>query len=47
VPAQTHNVIGFADCAITIRNAWVDQPDAPPADTSCLATLTISFSEPN
>jgi pimeloyl-ACP methyl ester carboxylesterase len=47
VPAQTHNVIGFADCAITIRNAWVDRPDAPPADTSCLGTLTISFSEPN
>jgi pimeloyl-ACP methyl ester carboxylesterase len=47
VPTQTHNVIGFADCVVAIRNAWVDRPDAPPADTSCLATLTTSFSEAN
>jgi hypothetical protein len=46
VTAQTYNVLGFSDCALTIRNAWVDRPDAPPADTSCLAVLTISFAEP-
>ena len=47
VPAQTHNVIGFTECAMAIRNAWVDHPEAPPADTSCLATLEISFSAPS
>jgi pimeloyl-ACP methyl ester carboxylesterase len=47
VPAQTHNVLGFTECAIAIRNAWVDHPEAPPADTSCLATLKISFSAPS
>jgi pimeloyl-ACP methyl ester carboxylesterase len=44
VPAQTHNVIGFTECAIAIRNAWVDHPEAPPADTSCLDSLKITFS---
>jgi pimeloyl-ACP methyl ester carboxylesterase len=43
VPAQTHNVLGFTQCTLTIRNAWLDNPQAAPADTSCLATLTISF----
>lgn len=46
VPAQTHNVLGFSDCALAIRNAWVDDPEAPPADASCLDSLTISFSGP-
>jgi pimeloyl-ACP methyl ester carboxylesterase len=44
VPAQTHNVIGFTECAIAIRNAWVDHPEAPPAETSCLDSLKITFS---
>jgi len=43
VPAQTHNVLGFTECTLAIRNAWVDAPEAPPADMSCLATLNISF----
>ena len=47
VPAQTHNVLGFTECAIAIRNAWVDHPETPPADTSCLATLRISFPTPS
>jgi pimeloyl-ACP methyl ester carboxylesterase len=47
VPGQTHNVIGFAECAIAIRNSWVDHPEAPPADTSCLATLKITFPAPS
>jgi len=46
VPAQTHNVIGFTECAIAIRNAWVDHPEAPPADTSCVDSLKITFSPP-
>lgn len=47
VPAQTHNVLGFTECTLAIRNAWVDHPEAPPADTSCLATLKVTFSAPS
>jgi pimeloyl-ACP methyl ester carboxylesterase len=38
VPHQTHNALGFDDCPIAIRNAWVDQPGtAPPTD--CLTGM--------
>ena len=47
VPAQTHNVLGFTECSLAIRNAWVDDPEAPPADLSCLANLKISFPAPS
>lgn len=47
VPAQTHNVIGFAECAIAIRNSWVDRPEASPADTSCLDSLKVTFPAPS
>jgi pimeloyl-ACP methyl ester carboxylesterase len=39
IPKQTHNVMGFGECQIEIRNAWVQHPEAPPADTSCLDDL--------
>jgi len=42
-PTLNHNVIGYADCAIAVRNAWVDRPDAPPADTGCLSGLKPAF----
>jgi len=38
VPGESHNAMGFDDCPITIRNAWVNQPTSPPA-TDCLATM--------
>jgi hypothetical protein len=46
VPHQTHNALGFDDCPIAIRNAWVDQPDtAPPA--GCLADMQpLPFATP-
>jgi len=40
VPGQSHNAIGFDDCPITIRNAWVDQPTSPPT-TDCLTTMPV------
>lgn len=43
VPGQTHNVLGFSDCPIDIRNAWVHQPSAPPAGTQCLHEMGIQF----
>jgi pimeloyl-ACP methyl ester carboxylesterase len=39
VANQSYNVLGFNECPRAIRNAWIDAPNAPPADTSCLATI--------
>jgi hypothetical protein len=47
VPAQTHNVLGYTECTLTIRNAWVDHPDRAPAETGCLAGLRITFPAPD
>jgi hypothetical protein len=38
VPHQTHNALGFDECPIALRNAWVDQPDTAPT-TDCLAGM--------
>lgn len=46
VPAQTHNVLGSTECTLFIRNAWVDHPEATPADTSCLSSLKVLFPAP-
>jgi pimeloyl-ACP methyl ester carboxylesterase len=44
IPNQSYNVLGWTECPRSIRNAWIDAPNAPPADTSCLATIpTIEF----
>jgi pimeloyl-ACP methyl ester carboxylesterase len=43
VPGSTHNALGFSDCPIGIRNAWVQDPTGPPRDTSCLHKLRVSF----
>lgn len=39
VPDQSYNALGYTECPRTIRNAWIDAPNAPPADTSCLANI--------
>ena len=36
VPNQSYNAFGEVDCPRLIRNAWIDAPDAAPADVSCL-----------
>jgi hypothetical protein len=38
VPNASYNVLSF-DCPRAIRDAWMDSPSAPPADTSCLAQM--------
>jgi pimeloyl-ACP methyl ester carboxylesterase len=40
---QTHNVMGFTNCSVEMRNAWLDDPMSPPPDTSCLASLHPTF----
>jgi hypothetical protein len=36
---QTHNVMGYTSCSVTMRNAWLDHPADPPPDTGCLRDL--------
>jgi hypothetical protein len=37
-PGQTHNALGFDDCPIDVRNAWLDDPKNPPS-TACVRQL--------
>jgi pimeloyl-ACP methyl ester carboxylesterase len=39
VPNQSYNALGFNECVVRFRNAWVDAPTSPPADTSCLGSI--------
>jgi pimeloyl-ACP methyl ester carboxylesterase len=39
IPNQSYNALGFTECPAAIRNAWIDAPTAPPADTTCLARI--------
>ena len=39
VPNQSYNAFGEVDCPRLIRNAWIDAPDAAPADVSCLSEI--------
>jgi hypothetical protein len=39
VPNQSVNAMGFAPCPRDIRDAWIDAPQAPPADTTCLNSI--------
>jgi hypothetical protein len=38
VAGQTHNVLGFSDCAISARNAWTLRPRHAPDFTGCRPT---------
>ena len=31
IPNQSYNAIGFTECPVAIRNAWVDAPTSPPS----------------
>ena len=39
IPNQSYNTLGYNECVRVVRNAWVDAPTSPPADTSCLAGI--------
>ena len=34
IPNQSYNALGFLECPVAIRNAWIDAPTSPPADTN-------------
>ena len=40
IPNASYDVLSFG-CPRSIRDAWVDSPSAPPADTSCLAQMPL------
>jgi hypothetical protein len=39
IPTGSSNVLGAHECVRSIRNAWIDSPDRPPGDTSCIDGL--------
>ncbi|HEX2361155.1 MAG TPA: alpha/beta hydrolase [Jiangellaceae bacterium] len=41
VPHHSYNVFGYFECPRNIRRDWLDNPSAPPADTSCLTTEIV------
>jgi hypothetical protein len=43
MPSLGHNVLGEDECSRSIRSAWVSNPTSPPASTSCLSTLHLTF----
>ncbi len=47
VPGQTHNTLGFAECAITARNQWVQDPTTPPDQDACEAAPPLDFGTDN
>ena len=44
VPGQTHNTLGFAECAITARNQWAQEPTVPPDEDACRSASPLAFS---
>jgi hypothetical protein len=43
VRGQTHNVLGFDDCIIGVRNRWTFAPTHPPDSRACTDTPAITF----
>ncbi len=43
VPGQTHNTLGFAECAIAARNTWAEDPTVPPPVDACADAPPLDF----
>ena len=43
VPGQTHNTLGFAECAIAARNTWAEDPTVPPPVDACADAPPLNF----
>jgi pimeloyl-ACP methyl ester carboxylesterase len=39
IPNQSYNALGYDECPVSIRNAWIDAPTVAPAKTSCLGQI--------
>ena len=42
-PNNTHNTLGYDECALSVRNAWVNTPDAAPDPALCVTPPKLTF----
>ena len=42
-PNNTHNTLGYDECALSVRNAWATAPDDPPEPTRCATPPKLIF----
>ncbi len=42
-PNNTHNTLGYDECALSVRNAWVDAPLQPPDPALCTSPPKLTF----
>lgn len=43
VPNNTHNTLGYNECAVSIRNAWVNTPNVTPDPALCAIPPGLTF----
>jgi pimeloyl-ACP methyl ester carboxylesterase len=43
IPANTHNTLGFLECAITMRNQWTRHTSQAPKRTLCSHAAPLAF----
>jgi len=42
-PNNTHNTLGYDECALAVRNAWINTPDDAPDPALCATPQTLTF----
>lgn len=42
-PNNTHNTLGYDECALSVRNAWINTPRAAPDPALCATPPTLTF----
>ena len=42
-PNNTHNTLGYDECALSVRNAWADAPHADPDPALCATPPQLTF----
>ncbi len=42
-PNNTHNTLGYDECALSVRNAWIKTPRAAPDPALCATPPTLTF----
>jgi pimeloyl-ACP methyl ester carboxylesterase len=42
-PNNTHNTLGYDECGLSVRNAWVAMPTTAPDPARCTKPLTLTF----
>ena len=42
-PNNTHNTLGYDECALSVRNAWINTPQTAPDPGQCTTAPTLTF----